>query len=565
MSKPTTTAEPDDRKQGKLPELNWRYAGVLGLLLGTGVGVILALWRHLDADVWHRLKTGLGVLPWILLAILIVLGLLLWLILGTGISGPGRRRLLWAVASAGAAAPLLVRIDGFSGNLTPQLAWRWSPTANQQVEQYFAQTSKAGTAAPDPADAGCSRATAGGQDHAGFLGSDRTGVIPGVRLSRAWNLHPPRELWRHPVGWGWSGFAIQGHCAWTQEQRGRYETVVCYDLRTGRERWVHQDAALFTGSGVHGDGPRATPTVHLGRIYALGATGILNCLDCGNGQLLWQQRVLPHPDSQNLLWGQAGSPLVDGNRVIVTPGGGPGRSIIAFDLDTGDEVWAAGNDPAGYSSPQSVVLRRQPQILVFNGAGLAAHNPANGSLFWSFPWVTQGENRVNVAQPLVGTSGEGSGENDAVLITSGYGEGCAVLRVTREGTGWGVDLAWKNTHLKSKFSNAILHQGYVYGLDDGVLVCLNFQTGSRLWKRGRYGHGQLLLAGDTLLIQAESGEIVLVAPSPESWNELGRFPALPSKTWNHPALAGNLLLVRNDRMAACLELPLAHDSPFRTE
>ena len=556
MQNPASSPESEPATSHPKPTVRWSQSAWRGAVLGLVLGLFAVIWQAGDVELWQRLANGLGAMLWLIPAALGCLGLLLWLLVFSKID----RRVRFCLAAgalllAGVAAAL-VRFDSFSGSLFPQFAWRWSPAAGQGVAPFPGGAADDADSEAGSDDGSADLTSVAQHDYPGFLGTDRTGVVGNVGLARDWDRRPPRELWRHPVGMGWSGFAVAGEFAVTQEQRGSDETVVCYELRTGRERWVHRDATWFTGAGIHGDGPRATPTIHRGRVYALGATGFLNCLDGSSGRLLWQNRVLPDPEKNNLVWGMAGSPLVVDGRVIVSPGVRPGRSVVAFDLGSGQEVWSAGDDPAAYSSPQFVHLGGEPQILVFNGAGLAAHDLTSGRPLWNFPWVTQGVSMVNAAQPLVLAGSALGTRDDAVLISSGYGQGCALLRIRQGQDGAVVDEVWRNKLLKSKFSNVVSRGPFVYGLDDGVLVCLEARDGKRRWKQGRYGHGQLLLAGDLLLVQAESGDVVLVEPSPDALHELGRFCALSSKTWNHPALAGNLLLVRNDRESACFELPL---------
>jgi outer membrane protein assembly factor BamB len=146
---------------------------------------------------------------------------------------------------------------------------------------------------------------------------------------------------------------------------------------------------------------------------------------------------------------------------------------------------------------------------------------------------------------------------DRVFVSTGYGIGCKLLQINQQGKAWNASLVWETPRLKAKFTNVVYHDGFIYGLDDGILVCLDPHTGKRRWKKGRYGHGQILLVGDLLLVQTEEGEILLLSITPEKPQELGRFSALEGKTWNNMALAGPYLLVRNDHQAACYELPLA--------
>ncbi len=436
-----------------------------------------------------------------------------------------------------------VRIDSFYGNMIPRLVWRWAPTAEQEIETYL--TSSSSKKNKPEANA---LFTATDHDFPGFLGPQRDATIRGVELASDWDQQPPKLLWRHPVGLGWSSFAVIGGAAINLEQRGAAECVVCYRVTTGEELWCHSEPVRFEDE--HGDGPRSTPTIHEGRVLSMGANGTLTCLELETGNLIWKRETLADPAKQNLLWGMAGSPLIYDAQVFVTPGTSEGASAISYSLTTGNEVWRSGDDRAGYSSPIEVTLCGERQLLSFNGAGLRSY-AIDGTPLWLHPWLTQGESqRVNVAQPVVLPG-------NRVLISSGYDNGTALLEIKRNGDEYAAEVVWLSKQLKSKMSNFVVQDQHIYGLDNGILTCIDLTDGQRRWKRGRYGHGQMLLVGDKLLIQAESGELVLVAANPAQHQEFAKFNALFSKTWNNLALAGNILIVRNDREAAAFELPLA--------
>lgn len=378
-----------------------------------------------------------------------------------------------------------------------------------------------------------------------FLGPGRDGILRGFRLARDFTAQPPHRLWRQPVGDGWAGFAVVGDLAVTQEQRGDDERVIAYDLRTGRVRWSHTDRTRYQ-TFIAGIGPRATPSIAGGRVYAMGGTGILNALDLATGRLLWSHRVVEENGAELPQWGKAGSPLVVGQRVIVSAGGTSGRSLVAYDAISGAQVWAAGQDESSYSSPVVADLAGRRQIVIFNSRTIAAHDPETGALLWVHAWPPGSPNVTNPV-PLPG---------DRLLVSAGYGLGAKAYRIAPRADGaLEARLDWESPRLKSKFANIVLHGGFVFGLDDGVLTCLDPATGERKWKAGHYGHGQLLLVDDLLLVQTEEGEIVLIEPNPDGLRELTRFAALEGKTWNPPALAGALLVVRNDREAAAYELP----------
>jgi len=439
----------------------------------------------------------------------------------------------------GVAAFRAVRIRGVTGNLVPILAWTWS----EDPEAALSRESPApggGVSPPTPASAPAAF------DYPQFLGPDRNATIVGLRLARDWSARPPREVWRREVGAGWSSFAVHDGMAVTQEQRGPDEMVVAYDLMTGDVVWSHGDPERFEET-IGGIGPRATPTIAGGRVYALGATGRLNALDLATGVPIWSRNILTDNDATGPEWGNSGSPLVIDDLVVVSAGG-RGRSLVAHDRETGEPVWAGGGDASGYSSPLVTTLAGVRQILIFNKGSVVAHDPATGEELWSYPWP---EMQPNVAQPL-------PLPGDRVLVSSGYGVGSKLLHVVLGpgGDALDVELLWESPRLKAKFTTIVFRDGYVYGLDDGVLVCLDPDTGERRWKEGRYGHGQVLLVGDVLVVQTEDGDVALVEANPDRHLEIARIPVVSGRAWNTPALAGPYLLVRNDREAVCLELAL---------
>ena len=437
----------------------------------------------------------------------------------------------------------LFRVEGLSGDSRVEFTWRRTAGSGDRPAQtgFASRTGPTPSPAPNPS-----------RDWPQFLGPDRNASIDQVQLARDWRVHPPRELWRRSAGAGWGSFAVIDDLAFTQEQRGDQECTVCYRLFTGEELWVHRDPVHFDSS-LGGPGPRATPAVERGRVFAIGATGLLNCLDALTGQRLWSVDVLLDNGGESLSHGVCASPLVDRAWVVVCPTGPHGPSLAGYEIDSGKRAWSWGQRGASYSSPILASLAGVAQVLLFDSEGISAHDRESGAPLWNFAWTNSV--KTNAAQPIVL-----AGETDAVLVSTGYDKGCAMIRVDRSPEGnWSAQTLWSNNRLKSKFSSPVVHGGYVYGLDDGILACLELATGERKWKSGRYGHGQILRVADLAIVQAESGEIALVELNAQGLRELGRLPTLHSKTWNHPALAGPFLLVRNDREAACYELVLASD------
>jgi outer membrane protein assembly factor BamB len=378
-----------------------------------------------------------------------------------------------------------------------------------------------------------------------FFGPNRDGIVTGAHLARDWISSPPKQLWRQPIGAGWSAFAVVGGRAYTQEQRGENEVVTCYDVLTGRLLWSHANAAhFFQWQG--GGGPRATPTVDGGRVFALGATGILDCLDAATGQRIWSHDVLSEMNLRTPEWGVSASPLVLEDTVVITIG-----AVLSYRLATGELLWRNGNDKASYSSPALTTLAGRRVVFAWNARSLTAHDPKTGEMLLEHPWS---EPRIpKAAQPVV-ISG------DRVFLSAGYGAGCVLLQIKADMHDLlGATPLWKNLMMKNQFNSVAVHDGFLYGLDDGLLACVEIATGERKWKGGRYGSGQTLLVDDLVLVQMESGPVALAEARPDEFRELGRLAALDGKTWNHPTLAGRYLLVRNDQEAVCYELPVVRE------
>jgi outer membrane protein assembly factor BamB len=373
-----------------------------------------------------------------------------------------------------------------------------------------------------------------------FRGPNRDGRYEEMEIQTKWPAQGLAPIWKQPIGVGYASFTVADGRAYTTEQRRRQEVVAAYDVNTGRELWIQGWNAEYTDST--GDGPRTTPTWDNGRLYALGATGELRCLDAKSGAVLWGKNILSDNQAQNLSWAMAASPLVVDDKVIVLPGGSGGKSVVAYNKMTGAPVWKSQTDRQAYVSPMLVTLAGRRQILVVSASRVFGLVPEDGSLLWSQSWDT--DMGINVSQPLIVSA-------NRFFISSGYGKGAALVEVSGSGKSFSARAVWENINMKNKFNSSVLHQGYVYGLDEGILSCLDVNTGERKWKGGRYGYGQVLLASGHLIVMSDSGELALVRATPDQYSEVARFQALEGKTWNYPAIAGGRLLVRNaSEMAA---------------
>jgi len=373
-----------------------------------------------------------------------------------------------------------------------------------------------------------------------FRGPKRDGNYEATPVLTSWPSSGLSPVWRQPVGVGYASFSIADGRAYTIEQRRGQEVVAAYDVGTGREIWTQAWTALY--SDQTGDGPRATPTWDNGRIYALGATGELRCLDANSGAIVWGKNILSDNQARNLPWAMAASPLIVDDKVIVLPGGAPNKSVVAYNKNTGAPVWKVLNDTQAYVSPMLVELAGRRQIMVVSSSRVVGLVPETGALLWSYAWDTS--SGINVSQPVVV-------DNNRFFISSGYGKGAALVEVKGSGDSLTATTIWENINMKNKFNSSVLHNGYVYGLDEGILTCLDVNTGERKWKGGRYGYGQVLLASGHLIVTSDTGDLALVKASPDQYTEVARFTALKGQTWNYPAIADGRLLVRNaNEMAA---------------
>jgi outer membrane protein assembly factor BamB len=482
----------------------------------------------------------------------------------------------------------LVRTGGFTASLHQDLHWRWTktpeerlvesgnlpvapspvraagaipeklpavqpthepaalppvPAAGPAAEKLLAARSGSGPAGRLPVEATTAAPPKDtGPDWPGFRGPHRDDIVPGVRIKTDWTASPPVALWRRPVGPGWSSFAVRDGLIYTQEQRGPDEVVACYKLTTGEPVWAHRDPTRFWESNG-GPGPRATPTLSNGRVYTFGATGILNALNASDGAVVWSRNAASDTGTKTPQWGFASSPLVIDDLVIA----GVAGQLAAYDRATGARRWAGPVHGVSYSSPHLATLDGVRQVLLLSEAGLTSVALADGRLLWEHAWPG-----YPIVQPALTADGD-------ILISVSDSSGTRRLAAAHGAAGWTVAERWTSIGLKPYFNDFVVHNGYAYGFDGSILACIDLKDGKRKWKGGRYGNGQLILLSDQdlLLVSSEEGELALVGATPDQFRELARFPALDGKTWNHPVLAGDVLLVRNGQEMAAFRLSLA--------
>jgi outer membrane protein assembly factor BamB len=467
-----------------------------------------------------------------------------WMTVTPFLAWPVRRVGLLVIILAAWGVFDLIRMDGLNGSFDLGFSWRWSQTAEQK---FMADLANRKSAAPTSATA----LTLGDGDWPGFRGRRRDSRRDGVRVAVDWAKEPPKKLWRQLIGPGWSSFAVVGNRLYTQEQRGDDEAVVCYDADTGGQLWAHTDAARFAdASKASGAGPRATPTFHNGKLYALGAVGRLNCLDAATGEVKWSQDIVKDSGAAIPIWGFSSSPLV-AKGVVTVFAGGEGKSVLGYDAETGDLKWSGGDGKLSYSSPQLAELADVEQVLMATEKGLTAFDPADGTVLWTHDSpVEVGAGRI--LQPTV------LGKSD-VLVAAGVGEGTQRLHVSRKGKEWDVQEVWKSKAISPYFNDQVVHDGFLYGFDGSFLTCVSLEDGQKKWRARGYDNGEVLLLSDQglLLVLTEKGTVALVEAKPERCKELGRFQPIEDqgKTWNHPVVAHGKLFVRNGEEVACYRLP----------
>jgi outer membrane protein assembly factor BamB len=469
------------------------------------------------------------------------LALVAWAFVTRNFTTVMRRAALVVAIVLGCAVFLLIRTGGISGEGRSDLHWRWTKTPEERL---LAQA--AADEATTPVAETAAAANSSTSDWPGFRGPNRDGIVRGVRIATDWSQRPPIEIWRQPVGPGWSSFAVRDNLVYTQEQRGNHEIVSCYNLTNGKPVWRHRDSARFWESNA-GAGPRATPTLSGDRVYTFGATGILNALEARNGSAVWSRNAATDTKTQIPAWGFASSPLVVGDVVIVAAAG----ALAAYDVANGNPRWYGPTGGRGYSSPHLSTIDGVDQVILLNGDGAISLSPSDGKLLWKHTW--KGD---SIVQPAVTADGD-------VLIGSGSGLGAEIgllrIAVDQSSSGWTTQQRWISIGLKPYFNDFVVHKDHAFGFDGAILSCVDLKSGDQRWEGGRYGHGQLVVLADQdlLLIVSEKGEVALVKAAPDQFVELARIKAVEGKTWNHPVLVGDVLLVRNDQEMVAFRVPLA--------
>lgn len=454
------------------------------------------------------------------------LAFVIWAVTTRHLSLSIRRLSMLATILLASGVWILFRSEGMTGDARIDLVWRWSSTAEERLLSQAEDQAQSQT---------YSQVDGTKAEWAGFRGDQRNNKVAGILIETDWKNSPPVELWRRPVGPGCSSFAVHGDFFYTQEQRGEDEVVACYSLSSGEPVWKHPYKARFWDSHA-GAGPRSTPSLWQGRVYTLGATGILTVLDESDGRLIWSRDVASETGVESLDWGFASSPLVVNEVVVVAISG----TLAAYDIKTGNLRWLCPDGGESWSSPHALNIAGVDQVLMMMEGRVISTRADDGQVLWELPWPG-----VHIVQPAICEKGD-------LVLSQGDAKGIGRFNISYESGDWNIEELWTSHRLKPNFNDFVVHKGHVYGYEGLSLACLDLENGQRLWKGGRYG-GQLLLLvdQDLLLVLTEKGDLALVEALPDKLNEVASFRAIKGKTWNHPVLVHDILLVRNmEEMAA---------------
>jgi outer membrane protein assembly factor BamB len=397
--------------------------------------------------------------------------------------------------------------------------------------------------------------TASAADWSQFLGPDRNGISAETGLVDGWAGDGPKEIWRVKGGVGMSGLAVRGNMLVTLVQRDEKQFVVALDVVSGKSIWQTAVAAEYRNSMGHG--PRATPTISGDRVFAFTGEGNLVSLDAKTGRVNWSRQLLRELNGRPAEYGMACSPLVVDGQVIVTVGA-PRAAVVACDSETGKQLWTAGREATGYSSPALLKVGGKSQIVAFTGSAVLGLEPKTGKQLWRHPYQTPYD--CNIATPIA--------IDGKIFISSGENHGSALLELSPNGDGDGgnfeVNEVWTSNGARSVMRNewqtSIHLDGYLYGMDNvgGAgpithLICLEAKTGKRIWQEARFGKGNLIAADGKLIISTMRGELVIVKASPAGFKELARAKVFKGSR-TPPALANGRLYLRDDHEIICVDL-----------
>jgi outer membrane protein assembly factor BamB len=376
-----------------------------------------------------------------------------------------------------------------------------------------------------------------------WRGPKQDGISRETGLLAKWPADGPKQLWRVPLGNGFSAISVVGDRAYTCFGSTEGEFAASLNVVDGKTIWKVRLGDLYQ-NGDYGDGPRATPTVESGLVYVLGGKGALMCIDAAKGTQIWTADLLKIRDGKATEYGFSASPVIVGNNVLAVVGAGSGKSLVAFDKKSGKPVWSSLDDRIGYSTPHEVTAGGVPQLVVLTGQALVSVSPADGKEFWRQEWKTELD--ANVATPITTES--------KLFVSTGYSTGCALFQLSASGGKPTVEKVWANKEMKNYFATSVLWEGYLYGFDNNKFACQDLKTGKVKWRASGFNRGSLIIADGKLIILGMSGNLALAEPSPQAFKSISKFQFSTERTWTVPTVSGGRLYVRDEKELACYSL-----------
>jgi len=381
-----------------------------------------------------------------------------------------------------------------------------------------------------------STAPARSSDWPNFRGPDHNGISTETGWVRDWSASAPKIIWKAKVGLGFSAITVADGKAYTTGNTRDVDTVFCFDANTGKSIWKHSYPAPLDAKYYEG-GTSATPTVDGDRVYAISKRGLIHCLAVADGKVIWSQDLAAELGAKIPTWGFAGSVLIEGNRAILNVG----STGTALDKLTGKVLWTSSTDESGYSTPVPFDSDSGRAVMMAIKTDVVAVRVEDGKELWRFPWKTQYE--VNAADPIrVGNK---------VFISSGYNRGGGVFDVSSQPP----QEVWSNKNMRNHLASSVYWKGYLYGVDENQLRCVDFETGAVKWTDKVSGKGSVIIADGHLVVLSERGELLVAEPSPEGFKPSARFQAVGGKCWSAPTLANGKFYVRTGPGdVACLDV-----------
>ncbi len=382
-----------------------------------------------------------------------------------------------------------------------------------------------------------------------FFGPKRNGVYDGPALTSSWEKSEPKPLWKKKVGQGFAGPAVADGKLIFFHRGDNDEILSCFNAETGAPLWEAKYPTTYRDDFGFDEGPRATPCIQDGRVYTLGAEGMIQCVDFKEGKKIWAVDSKKDFHAGKGFFGMACSPLVMGENVLLNIGGDKGAGIVALDKNTGKIRWKATDHEASYSSPVSASFQGKEYALFFTRNGLVGLDPVTGKTAVDFPWRSRMNASVNAATPLV--------IDNFIFLSSSYGTG-AILLQWNDGR---VKKVWAGDDILSNhYASAVYHDGYLYGFDGRQesgpsLTCVEFKTGKPQWRQDGFGAGTITVAGNHLLILKENGELLLADASPKKFEITGRTQILGTTARAYPAISDKKIFARDKSQLVCVSLP----------